>query len=729
MDAQIDSLDPATSVAACQFRTRADPRKLFDGAEVANNELGLITKYLAYECYRSRIDESFDLDGDIIDKLDILYWYLKNYGSHRRRRLPLSAAQVKFLNAPVPVVGFAYPVSIASFTFIRKELGNNWDMSDPKIARDAIYWWSVERSPELLLDEALVPQSYIDVLTTISADQRWLPHHVNYFLERYLEVHPRLNFFDLSLAPDRVAYIAYMVSVCATVPSLTRLLPHETISFLLKKKTRSETSLFDDIVSGALTKVNPYNLNTNTTDIDSKNLLAGDGKVSKRIIEAIESQGYSLRRGLFRFESAEGNFAACYESDAAVFPSSTNAVSVIGPFNGASGLSQATRLSAETLKLNGGPVYPVNFDMDNPAPTGFSSTHVLDEAITHASPINLIHLNAEAIPLAFAFLDKKIYENSYNIGYFFWELTALPKCHYLALDLLDEIWVSSEYNREIYAKRTNIPVVNVGMAVEPAPSVLNGRRADYGLQDNEFVFLTTFDSFSFVQRKNPIAVIRAFQEAFPPTVFDVKLIVKTQNRHKVDDPKQILVWNTIKKICSSDRRIVLINETMDYSDLLRLKSICDGYISLHRSEGWGFGMLEAMQLGVPVIATGHSGNLEFCTPETCLLVDYDLVEPALHEYIFATDGGRWANPHISHAAQHMQTLYSQRHVGDRMAARAAKFVKSQFSFGAIAKRYASRLDEIRTCLQDAILPPAPTPPPPPAPPRGSGRPPPARRRP
>ena len=120
---------------------------------------------------------------------------------------------------------------------------------------------------------------------------------------------------------------------------------------------------------------------------------------------------------------------------------------LIGPLAKTSGLGQATRLSAEVLRATGLDVRGVDFDLDNPAPEGFSS----DTMIEPYGParINILHLNAESTPLAYAY-QPDVFSGAYNIGYFFWELDRPALCHYLGMELLDEIWVSTEYGVSIY---------------------------------------------------------------------------------------------------------------------------------------------------------------------------------------------------------------------------------------------------------------------------------------
>ena len=210
-------------------------------------------------------------------------------------------------------------------------------------------------------------------------------------------------------------------------------------------------------------------------------------------------------------------------------------------------------------------------------------------------------------------------------------------------------------------------------------SVSQLQRSYFGLPEDAFIFLTTFDSFSFIERKNPLGVIKAFREAFPPDKQDVVLVVKTQNRFKVDGAHQKKIWAQIAQHASADPRIIVINETFNYRELLAFKQLCNCYVSLHRSEGYGFGLIEAMQLGVPVIATAYSGNMDFCSDATCYLVEYDLIVPQPHEYIFVERDSQWAEPRTQSAAAHMQAVEQQRDQTNERALAAQTNVQNNFS--------------------------------------------------
>lgn len=405
--------------------------------------------------------------------------------------------------------------------------------------------------------------------------------------------------------------------------------------------------------------------------------------------------GYDLNNQVFLSITPEGD-----RFDAAATPplASTEKVDVqmIGPFKKASGLGQATRLSAQAMALTGFSVNTVDHGLDNPAPEGFSSSA---GQISDYRParVNLIHLNAESIPLVFAY-EPDVFNGAYNIGYFFWELDSPAACHFLGIDFLDEIWVSSEYGVTIYQPGNDKPVTKVGMCFEETPDIdrvqaqafVNSR---FGFSGSEFVFLVAFDSYSFVQRKNPIGVLKAFLQAFDG-VHDARLVIKTQNRDKVTDPVQVAIWDQVDALMAGDKRIRVLNETLTYKDLLQLKKGSDCYISLHKSEGWGFGMIEAMNLSIPVVCTGYSGNMEFCSEDTAWLVKYTEVTLEEDDYIFVVAGQKWADPDIDDAARQFKAVYDDPKERARKVAAAYKNVQQNFSPRAIAQNYQDRLKKI-----------------------------------
>ena len=657
------------------YPTRARAETIFEAACPEDDPEGIISRYVEYAFYRSRMDEVYSLRGGLGERLNILYWYLGGYAAAREGQIPLSKRQLEFFNGPVPIIGMHPAVTIAAYTFCSKELAA-CDLTNPEARREALFWWSIQRAPTIARGGELVTSAQVSLLRESTREPPKFP--LNYFARRTHQLDGRLSsHLNLDQPAHRAILLCVLLLRCAGRPELARYLPRGSVAELIHDASQRNLNLFESVLELALGGSEAHSLST-------------------QLQQLLDQAGFPITRNISYHPP--GNVGLCLQDDPNIGPGLADGIAVIGPTNATSGLGQATRLSIDVLQRAGFHVATIDFNMDNPAPLGFAST-AKGSALRQAHKINLVHLNAESIPLAFAYLSERVYENSYNIGYFFWELNRLPKCHLLALEMLDEIWVSSEYNREIYARQSPVPVVNVGMAVEalPEPSTLSFGR--FGLQEGSFAFLATFDSFSFIERKNPLGVIRAFEAAFPRKDADnVKLVIKTQNRSRVEDAHQVRIWQEIDKAMDHDGRIHVIDETLTYPELLALKRLCNCYISLHRSEGWGFGMIEAMQLGIPVIATAYSGNMEFCTPETCFLVDYEMTGPRPDEYIFVERGSQWAEPDTRSAAKQMRRVCYDKEAASTRAIAASDFIGGHFSVPPIAARYKARLSEIDQIL-------------------------------
>ena len=146
------------------------------------------------------------------------------------------------------------------------------------------------------------------------------------------------------------------------------------------------------------------------------------------------------------------------------------------------------------------------------------------------------------------------------------------------------------------------------------------RRSEFGLADDAYTFLFTFNFNSYVARKNPLGTIAAFRAAFPDMTQPVALVLKPTNADKTGERMR-----EVQAAIGGDPRIQVIDRAMSRDEIFGLESVIDSYVSLHRSEGFGLGLAESMFLGKPVIGTAYSGNLEFMDETNSLLVDYRLI--------------------------------------------------------------------------------------------------------
>ncbi len=166
------------------------------------------------------------------------------------------------------------------------------------------------------------------------------------------------------------------------------------------------------------------------------------------------------------------------------------------------------------------------------------------------------------------------------------------------------------------------------------------------------MFLFLFDFLSCLERKNPLGIIEAFVRAFVPGEGPVLVIKSINGRHMLNDLERL------RAAVDGRDDVVLLEKYYSVDEKNALLGACDCYVSLHRSEGLGLTMAEAMALGKPVIATGYSGNLHFMTPENCYLVDYSMTEvPA--ECDPYPKGAAWAAPSVAHAAELMRRVYER----------------------------------------------------------------------
>nr|MBX2867729.1 glycosyltransferase [Acidiferrobacterales bacterium] len=619
---------------------------------------------------------------------EALLWYIEGYGSMRKPlRIPFSKEEIIYCNTMLFLPGCRFQISRAHYFHLikhRPEFAPASILNDESAYRNEIYRWVSEIVVDLNAADVLVPDDYINYLKQIRSPWKDRKFAFNDYFEIRRHNESSWHVFSADSAVERG--LMYLVAWLETGgnPGCLQYMPENVRAELFETKGSEGLTFFEEY---ALDLLEDVSLDVVRALYDS----------------IIESQGELLLTAGFDVEQL--TYSTCDKNgNRRHFPYKALCqkvqdpcdLQVIGPFGSASGLGQATRLSVLAMREAGLDPHLVNFDLDNPAPTGFSTAMKSGEP--RQARVNLVHLNAEAAPFAAAYLPD-IFSNSYNIGYFFWELDTPAKCHSLALQMFDEVWVSTEYGVQQYSAKFDNPVVNVGMTFEEidTPSKQECRKRlneKFSIDEDETVFLATFDSFSFVQRKNPKAVIRSFLKAFPKGDERVRLIIKTQNRHSVLDPNQQKIWKSIDHLISLDSRIQFVNKTMTYTDLLWFKKAADCYVSLHRSEGWGFGMIESMMLEVPVIATGYSGNLEFCKDEHCWLVDTDEIYLEHDDYIFVVPGQKWGEPKISHAAECMKNAHLDENIRLKKARIAREFVQDKFSPCAIGERYANRLKSI-----------------------------------
>ena len=285
-------------------------------------------------------------------------------------------------------------------------------------------------------------------------------------------------------------------------------------------------------------------------------------------------------------------------------------------------------------------------------------------------------------------------EGVYRIAYWAWELEAVPDEWVEVAPLVEEIWSPTEFVAEAMRARMPRPVYEMLPGVEVGP-VDPVSRSEFNIPEDHCVFLFMFDLHSQLHRKNPAGVIRAFQQAFRRGDA-VTLVIKVTGGdiHAAD-------LAVLEQMCQSEN-IVLVDELMTRARAYGIVAMCDCFVSLHRSEGFGLGLAEAMLLGKPAIATGYSGNLAFMNRENSMLVDYEMVEITDERPIY-TRGHVWAEPSVGHAAEHMRWVFENREEAAARAGRVRPAIEQRLSLEAAGQRMRRRLEEIAAADSPSLV--------------------------
>ncbi len=261
------------------------------------------------------------------------------------------------------------------------------------------------------------------------------------------------------------------------------------------------------------------------------------------------------------------------------------------------------------------------------------------------------------------------------VGLWFWELSDFPDRFDSAFRAVDEVWVASEFTQNAIAKKTHKPVRIVPLPVPRFPTnPLHDRKA-LGLPEDKKIFLVSFDFASALMRKNPQAAIKAYRQAFEPND-NALLLIKTINGHRWTLELERLL------IEAADRPDIVVQDGyLSCAKMISLIANVDCLVSLHRSEGYGIHLADAMALGTSTIATGYSGNMTFMDESTSLLVGYDLCEVGDDAAPYQP-GATWANPHIDAAIGAMRHVVDQPERTKAMELRAQKHIQKAQSLSA-----------------------------------------------
>lgn len=361
-------------------------------------------------------------------------------------------------------------------------------------------------------------------------------------------------------------------------------------------------------------------------------------------------------------------------------------INCIGYLKARSGLGSGSRLLARAVKLT---KYDHAMIDTKCSPYTSYDEPEFDNEITKdfTYNINVFHIEPHTnFEVAVSDLGIDNLKGRYNIGYWVHETENIPKKWYNSFKYVNEVWTPSEYASAAFRKVSPVPVYTIPYGVETKKNEKLTRK-DFGLPEDKFIFLCMYDPTSSIARKNPQAVINAFNQAFADNDDDVFLVIK-MNKAREEDVE------ALRKDLEKIKNYKIFTESFAHEDVYSLISLCDVFISLHRSEGFGLVMAEAMSLGTVCIATNYSANLDFMNKENSLLVDYKMVKTKLKRHYAYDYNDLWADADVNQAAEYMKKIYKDKELYEKLKINAEKTIKEEFSLKKSAEKIENRVNEI-----------------------------------
>ena len=325
-------------------------------------------------------------------------------------------------------------------------------------------------------------------------------------------------------------------------------------------------------------------------------------------------------------------------------------INILGYINKQFGLGEAVRSNIRSIKSVDIPYVINDFKFELSSDIKEEKNNSIEIIDENPYLVNLIQINFDNFSKIISSSNKNYLKGKYNIGFWAWELDYFPSNFQNYIEILDEIWVPSNFCQNAIAQVSNRPVLRFMHSIKIPSTQLS--RKELNLPEEKFIFLTMFDYHSILERKNPFSTILAFEKAFEKNNNQAVLIIKTSFGDNFKEMK-----DKLRNRVDENSAIILIEEILPRENLYALINNCDVFVSLHRSEGFGLTLAEAMSLGKPVIATAYSGNLDFMNFENSCLIPYQLI-PTDNNYVYTENAEtHWADPDVEYASNIMLKLF------------------------------------------------------------------------
>lgn len=306
----------------------------------------------------------------------------------------------------------------------------------------------------------------------------------------------------------------------------------------------------------------------------------------------------------------------------------------------------------------------------------------------------LHHVNADRIPMHIMSPELARRNDTLHIGFLLWELDRIPRAHRLGIEMLDEIWAPSRFVADLYANQSSTPVHLIKKGLIDLER-LRKISAVSSKDTDRFTAMICFDFHSSVERKNPLAAVRAFQMAFPKRSHgDCRLIVKTtpSSRGHWGDPADQL--GQIRRLAAKDKRIEIVESFVSQTDLWRMLNAATCILSTHRAEGFGYIPAYALALAKPLVTTDYGGPRDFCNFQTSFPVATPLVAVPEGHALYFPAGARWADVSPEAVAASLRQVYDDPETAAARARCGQRLLQRDYSMQAYAARCRRRLEQI-----------------------------------
>ena len=355
---------------------------------------------------------------------------------------------------------------------------------------------------------------------------------------------------------------------------------------------------------------------------------------------------------------------------------------VVGFLNTPIGLGESARRQFRALKSVHHPVTAHSIPLPH-------MSYIAYPGVETAAPPDDVNVIAHVNPPEWL-ADQRLRElvargRHYMIGYWHWELPVFPLAWMEALYLAHEIWVPTRFCADAYhGHKRPVRVVPHPVPLNTTPKDV--ARATLGLPQDRFIFLSISDTGSFPQRKNPAGAARAFVDAFARNASTAPLLVLKIQGTSNRTPEFARFVEQMRE----HPLVHVIDETVSDETVRNLQAACDCFVSLHRSEGFGFNIAESMAAGRLAIATDFSGNVDFMNAENSIPIPYKLRPVQASDYLNG-QGQYWAEPNHEAAVEAMRWVVDHRDEAEALGRQAQAYMAANHSFESIGKRAISTL--------------------------------------